>query len=179
MDETERRKEIRNLKRRLKKLEEKGYKISDTFDLSDLTTTEIHNLRGDTLIDFIEDNEYDEESEDIFADWDEKDSYEDNVLAGVEERIAAFSPYDFPSMYTGLWHEQNKDYLDGLLSMAIADEGREAVARRLQTEGSTRINELVDTILRDSDGDKVEKAIQEFSEIIYSGAMHPVSEYGY
>ena len=180
-------KELKNLKRRIRyAYKEKGLyfeelPIPDTPEkIKKKDIDELKNLRGEKLWELAEEENstYDEDEYD-YADYEEDDEFEDNVLKGVEERIEAFSPYDFPTMFTGLWHEKNKEYIEGLLDMAIADEGRKNVAKRLEYEGGFYINELVDIILRDSDGDKVEKAIQEFSEIIYSGAMHPITEYGY
>lgn len=178
--EKEWKKEYKNLKDRIRYAEtEKGLRFEELPlpDKPEKITLEdiekIKSLKGENLWKYATYEEYD------YADEDEYDSYEENVLQGVEERLASFTPYDFASMYTGLWHEKYRDYLEGLLDMAIADEGREKVARRLENEGATRINEIVDQILTDSNGDRVDKAIQEFTNIIYNGAMHPVSEYGY
>lgn len=181
-------KEIKNLKRRIRyAYKQKGLIFEELpipeapSKITKKSIEEIKSLRGEKLWELASKYNYEEDDYDEYdyADYDEEDDFEDNVLKGVEERIQAFSPYDFPTMFTGLWHEKNKEYLEGLLDMAIADDGRKNIAKRLEYEGGFYINELVDIILRDSDGDKVEKAIQEFSEIIYSGAMHPISEYGY
>lgn len=183
-------KEIKNLKRRIRyAYKEKGLifeelPIPETpHRITKKSIEEIKSLRGEKLWELASEYNYDEDDYEYdYADYDEDDSFEDNVLKGVEERLEAFSPLDFPTQATGLWHEQYRDYLDGLLQMGIADEGRKTIAIRLENVGATYINELVDKILTDSGTgaqQRIEQSIQEFSEIIYSGAMHPISEYGY
>lgn len=180
-------KEYRNLRDRIRyATKEKGLyfeelplPVKKTENITQEDIEELRNLRGEDLWDLSSEYDY---AEYDYADYDEDDSFEDNVLKGVEERLEAFSPLDFPTQATGLWHEQYRDYLDGLLEMAIADEGRKEIATRLENVGATYINELVEKILTDSGNgaqQRIEQSIQEFSEIIYSGAMHPISEYGY
>lgn len=181
--------EIKNLKRRISYATHTKGLYFEELPIPDkpkrITKQAIERLkeiRGEKLWSLSSPYSYDEwEEDDVldYADYYETDNFEENVLKGVEERIANFSVYDFDSMFTGLWHEQNKDRIEGLLEMAIEDEGRTTVAYRMEIAGSTRMNELIDKILKDSDGSEVETSIQEFSEIIYSGAMHPISEYGY
>lgn len=135
---------------------------------------------------YYSEDEYEEQSEDdyysSFNDDELEDYYIDEaILNGIEDRISSFSEFDFPTMWTARYHAQNKDQLEGLLEMAIADEGRQEIARRLNSYGNaTEINEIVDRIMYDSNDNSVRPALQQFAEIIYGGALtQQASEYGY
>ena len=187
-------KEIQKLKRRIKTAEKAGYIFPDEIKIP-RSTKQVHELRGNKLYskatgytsksgEYFETPPTAKEKRRIEKDYRESQYYgyeweepqiNDEILLGIEERMETIE-YELLSMGMSegayQYHIYNRDYLRGLLDLAIADEGRDVVARRLNSYGdATHINELVDRICLDSDDSKVQASITEFSRIIFNGSI--------
>lgn len=95
---------------------------------------------------------------------------DDTVLRTIEEMIRAFKPFPNWSQYFENSKNKDRDRLDNMLKQQIAEDGRNAVARRLQAEAETAI-EMADRILYSSDEEQVNLDLVIFATIIKGNAL--------
>lgn len=95
---------------------------------------------------------------------------DDTVLRTIEEMIRAFKPFPNWSKYFEFNKNKDRDRLDNMLKQQIAEDGRNAVARRLQAEAETAI-EMADRILYSSDEEQVNLDLVIFATIIKGNAL--------
>lgn len=98
----------------------------------------------------------------------------DEVLRMVEQKITNFTvDARFKSNYQLAFHQSFNNSLRMTLQDAIDDEGREAVAERLQQQGAEEIASLIEKVQYDSKQETVQTALVQFATIIKGSSLTP------
>lgn len=194
-------KELKNLKQRIRRAEKAGYSFDSIIPnkpkrVTQKTLERLRNIRGDVLYKKAqtytsplgeilskpptskEKRRIERESKKYRDVRDEIEYGEDiryindEILRSAEEKIDEFDLADFPSLYVYQFHAVNRDYAKAVVYNAIADDGRDAIAQRLNSvTTATEINSLIEKILYASDANEVQYAKNRFTELLLGRAL--------
>lgn len=182
-------KEVKRLQRFIMSLEKRGYYFEEPIipekpkRVSKKALSELQNLKGNRI--YVQANYINPQTGEILSGIEGKkvekqlkSEYQqaiynevDIVLQRIIQLINEWYPQDYWSIYFEEQKRNDKDLLLNMLNDAIADEGREEVARRLQANSNGDLERLTNSILYSSDEEQVNYDIIIFANYLKGGNL--------
>ena len=182
-------KEVKRLQRFINRLEKRGYYFDESIipekpkRVSKQALSALQNLKGNRI--YVKANYINPQTGEILGGIEGKkvekqlkSEYQrpiynesDIILQNIIRLIDEWYPQDYWSIYFEEQKRNDKDLLLNMLNDAIAREGREEVARRLQANSNGDLERLTNSILYSSDEEQVNYDIVIFANYLKGGNL--------
>lgn len=182
-------KEVKRLQRFINRLEKRGYYFDEPIipekpkRVSKKALSALQSLKGNRI--YVQANYINPQTGEILSGIEGKKvekqlksqyqqpvySEADIILRNIIQLINEWYPQDYWSIYFEEQKRNDKDLLLNMLNEAIASEGREEVAKRLQENSNGDLERLTNSILYSSDEQQVNYDIVVFASYLKGGNL--------
>lgn len=182
-------KEVKRLQRFINRLEKRGYYFDESIipekpkRVSKQALSTLQRLKGNRI--YVQANYINPQTGEVLSGIEGKkvekqlkSEYQqsiyneaDIILSNIIRLINEWYPQDYWSIYFEEQKRNDKDLLLNMLDEAIAIEGREETARRLQANSNGDLERLTNSILYSSDEDQVNYDIVVFASYLKGGNL--------